>query len=397
MIERRPLFGVLIGLTLCVSLWQISLQESQFVPGYPLIYANAAPSSMSIDAEPEDSHHTTNIIFDNSITYPPVISIDQLSPQDHQQLIDLNHFKYLISQPACSSTIDPNRTSTGQPSPHTLILIHSAPRNWNKRNVIRETWGRDDPRARLYFLLGAVESQQLQHKLEKENYLFGDLIQGNFLDVYRNITYKHVMGLKWLIYNCPEIKYLLKTDDDVFVNAPNVYEFLQDPTTLRKEFIFCGRIDNVRVSRSYRSKWRVSPKEYKGHTFPPYCPGYSIVYSADTVFALYREAQRTPYFWIDDVHVTGTLAKAANLTIRPLGASYLSKLELDDFLNGGSQPAYDYFLFTIPNLTEKKIRAIWQLVSTARSRTNSTTETLTSSSASSSPVVFSTSTTLDNR
>lgn len=393
--HRRPLYGVLIGLMLCVSLWQISLQEAQFVPEYPLSNdLNTAPNSLSI-AKPSENNHNNHYVTDNAITYSAAISLDQLPAEDAHQLIDLHNFKYLIKQPPCSPTDHPNRTLTSLPTPHTLILIHSAPLNWNKRNVIRETWGREDPRARLYFLLGAVKTRHLQHKLEKENYLFGDIIQGNFMDAYRNMTYKHVMGLKWLSYNCPETKYLLKTDDDVFVNAPNMYEFLQDPTTLRSELLFCDLSLNVRVSRSYRSKWRVSPSEYKGKTYPAYCPGYSIVYSADTAFALYREAQRTPYFWIDDIHVTGTLAAAANITITPLGASYLSAAELDDLLDGGLQPSYEYFLFTRPNLTEEKIRAIWRQVSNARSRMNATS--FLSSSSASNPGALSASPVLENR
>lgn len=394
MVERRPLIGLVFALMLCVSLWQVSVQQAQFVPDYAAAPIDAdIPAAAAAASVPKGNQ--LNDPLDNAITYPPAITLDQLSADDPQQLIDLTNFQYLIAQPSCSPAVVRNQSghlaTPSPPAPHTLILVHSAPRNWNKRNVVRETWGRDDPRARLFFLLGAVESRQLQHKLERENYLYGDLIQGNFQDAYRNMTYKHVMGLKWLAYNCPAVKYLLKTDDDVFVHAPNVYDFLHEPTTLRRELLFCDRLDNVRVSRSYRSKWRVSTKEYAGHTYPPYCPGYSIIYSADTAFALYRAAQRTPYFWIDDVHVTGTLAAAANVTISPLGASFLSRPEMSALLEGGREPAFDYFLFTVPNLTEEKIRAIWRHVAPrAPSRTLNATTT-------SSPDALSAAPNLDNR
>ena len=31
------------------------------------------------------------------------------------------------------------------------------------------------------------------------------------------------------------------------------------------------------------------------------------------MYELYRKAQETPYFWVDDAHVTGTLVKKLNL------------------------------------------------------------------------------------
>jgi hypothetical protein len=34
------------------------------------------------------------------------------------------------------------------------------------------------------------------------------------------MTYKHIMALKWVVYFCPGVRYVLKTDDDTFVNTP---------------------------------------------------------------------------------------------------------------------------------------------------------------------------------
>ena len=35
------------------------------------------------------------------------------------------------------------------------------------------------------------------------------------------------MGLKWMSIFCPKAKYVLKTDDDIFVNIPFLLEALQ--------------------------------------------------------------------------------------------------------------------------------------------------------------------------
>jgi hypothetical protein len=60
----------------------------------------------------------------------------------------------------------------------------------------------------------------LQAALETENDRHHDLLQGSFRDAYRNMTYKHVMALKWVLYFCPGVRYVLKADDDTFVNTP---------------------------------------------------------------------------------------------------------------------------------------------------------------------------------
>lgn len=340
------MFGSIIGLTLCISIWRISTLEPAIVTDYsPYINAPSASQFQMLN--------DTSTTSGNTIAYPSPISLDELPASDFNALIDLDKFTFLMNQDACNAMTE---------QPLILILIHSAPNNWHKRNVIRETWGREDSRARLLFLLGAVGSPSLQHKLEQENNLFQDMVQGSFEDAYRNMTYKHVMALKWFSYFCPEAKFLLKTDDDVFVNTPTFFEFFEKGVVDRHNLILCSKIENARVSRSYRSKWRVSTKEYAARFYPAYCPGFSIVYSADTVFRLYKEAQRTPYFWIDDVHVTGSLAQASNLTITPLGDLYLNREQKDDVINGNQSASSSLFLFTSPNLTEKEIRALWKRV-----------------------------------
>lgn len=347
------MLGVLIGLTLCISIWRISSQE-------PLIIAEYSPYTFPSGAAAAGLAPGAAI---NVTTQSPPVTIEQLPIHDFNTLIDLDNFDFIINQKSCA-----NQTG-GTPPPDVLILIHSAPLNWNKRNVIRETWGREDSRSRVIFMLGTVNSTRLQHRLEQENYMFGDIVQGNFVDAYRNMTYKHVMALKWLSYYCPEAKYLLKADDDVFVHTPNLYEYLQDPTTHNRNFLFCSRLENARVSRSYRSKWRVHMDEYPGRYYPTYCPGFSIVYSTDTAFTLYKEAQRMPYFWIDDVHITGTLATSAQINITPLGTYYLGKSQRERIFRGYDEASV-LFIFTSPNLTEKEIRTLWKLVSSAWSTTS---------------------------
>lgn len=332
------MFGVFIGVMIGMSIWHL-------LP--PNVFAYSSRLS-ELTLRKSNSTWQDN----NNVSYSPPSSLNQPIANDFHRLIDLEEFEFVTNQVPCNDTMTKD--------PLVLILIHSAPENWQKRHVIRETWGKEDARARLLFLLGAVNTANLQLKLNQENDLFQDMVQGNFHDAYRNMTYKHVMALKWFSYFCSKAKFLLKTDDDVFINTPLLYEYMEQGAIDRHDLILCKRIEKAPVSRSYSSKWRVSTKEYSNSVYPTYCPGFTILYSADTVFRLYEVAQKTSYFWIDDVHITGTLAKLSNLTITPIGDLYFNyKTE-----NGRNQNSRSsIFLFASPDLTGNEIRILWELVS----------------------------------
>ncbi|KAK5642589.1 hypothetical protein RI129_008756 [Pyrocoelia pectoralis] len=238
--------------------------------------------------------------INSSYTYP----IHQLPPFDYSTLMNLPTFNFLILN-KCKTT------------PLLLILIHSAPTNYNRRKSIRETWGSKLQNASIFFMLGLVREPKLQQKIKEENTNYRDIVQGTFLDVYRNVTYKHVMSLKYAIYHCPNAKYILKTDDDVFVNMPKIMNFLtleMSPYGAER-LLSCSKRNHSPVKRSYRSKWRVSFKEYPNRYYPSYCPGWIILYSPDVIFGLYKQVQKVDYFWIDDVLITGILREKENIQI----------------------------------------------------------------------------------
>ncbi len=96
-----------------------------------------------------------------------------------------------------------------------LVLVASAVGHTDRRAAIRATWGRKDEaaarRARVVFMLGRGEAEDGDEE---------DVLQEDFVDSYHNLTIKTMMGLKWAAVFCPQAKFLLKTDDDIFVNLP---------------------------------------------------------------------------------------------------------------------------------------------------------------------------------
>ncbi|CAB0045342.1 unnamed protein product [Trichogramma brassicae] len=269
-----------------------------------------------------------------------------------------------------------------------LVMIHSAPGNSDKRNVIRKTWGQRRPEVAVYFVLG--RSDEYASRLDGENQRHGDLIQGSFEDTYRNLTYKHVSTLKWITQHCSSklytigasfyiryrtivdvssldrltgAKYILKTDDDVFVHTQALLDFLRDPDLIDsydEPSILCSQPSSLRVLRSWRSKWHTTPREYKDKYYPPYCLGWSVLYSAGAARRLYRAAEGESFFWIDDVFVTGILAKKIGLRPQRMAGLVSSKRDLSRIIDD-SRAVKRHILFP-PDLSIDTIKTLHCIV-----------------------------------
>ena len=72
-------------------------------------------------------------------------------------------------------------------------------------------------------MLGLPSQAAQQEELDRENEEHQDLVQGNFLDTYYNLTYKSVMGHLWVSQFCRQAEFVVKTDDDQFVDLYEVF------------------------------------------------------------------------------------------------------------------------------------------------------------------------------
>jgi hypothetical protein len=93
-------------------------------------------------------------------------------------------------------------TTTNEIHSSIVIMVHSARYNFDQRYAIRSTWGSikifKGWHLHLIFLLGIdPECDPLSYKEARildEGRLYGDIIMGNFVDSYKNLTYMHLMG-----------------------------------------------------------------------------------------------------------------------------------------------------------------------------------------------------------
>ncbi len=77
------------------------------------------------------------------------------------------------------------------------------------------------------FFVGLTESNMTQEQIEEENSFYGDIIQIGTPDFFRNLSLKVAGLLNWLHRNCPKVDFVMKVDDDVYVNVRNLAHFVQ--------------------------------------------------------------------------------------------------------------------------------------------------------------------------
>lgn len=280
--------------------------------------------------------------FKSTEAYRP----ETLGSNDYHQLINLRNFSFGILSLCDKSSL------------LLLVVVHSHPKNFEKRQTIRETWGKNHKNVKTVFMAAFSEDTKFEKQLSEEHEKYGDIVQGSFVEHYRNLTYKHIMSFKYGLYHCPHAKYILKTDDDVLVNMPLMRYFLQTDFFLYggSNILACSLMKRNRVIRE-KSKWQVSFEEYPNKMYPPHCSGFAILYSSDVVFQLYKEAQNTQYFWIDDVYVTGIVAQKLNLSHVDFSDLVLNQEE-------SSNPAKirKVFLLGGYNVNVMKIKELWKYI-----------------------------------
>lgn len=207
-------------------------------------------------------------------------------------------------------------TQTKCPRDYTLlILVTSNISHFDRRALIRHTWG-DDRHCgvytwKVYFLVGMTKDESNLRRLSCEAEMFQDVVFGDTVEHFFNLTYKVQMGFEWAVNYC-KFEYLLKADDDVFVNLPKLFQFLYDKDTPREK-LYAGNVHYA--AKVFRAgKYAVSKNEYWKKIYPRYCSGGGFVLSSDVVTLMTEQFNNVVPLKIDDAYV-GELALASGIDV----------------------------------------------------------------------------------
>jgi hypothetical protein len=130
----------------------------------------------------------------------------------------------MIKIPSCSNIIKLRKSL--------FVAVISAPNYFSKRNIIRQTWlsllqkkssaGTLISLNSFGFVVGSPANKEIQIQIETESKQYGDILQIDIMDSYENLTMKVVGLLKWVNDHCSQVDFILKVDDDVYVNVKNL-------------------------------------------------------------------------------------------------------------------------------------------------------------------------------
>lgn len=196
-----------------------------------------------------------------------------------------------------------------------IIIVFSAPENFAQRYAIRETWGSYNiTSVRVAFLLGCSKNSSSQLLVEEENAEFQDVIQEDFIDSYNNLTVKSVMMLKWFLNKCPSPTFLMKTDDDMFINIEYLSALI---SKINSRSVLIGTlICKAKPILDAANKWYIPKYMYQKPFYPNYLSGTAYVMSRDVASRLYRTALSTALIHLEDVYITGICAAKAGIKPR---------------------------------------------------------------------------------
>ncbi|XP_013863502.1 lactosylceramide 1,3-N-acetyl-beta-D-glucosaminyltransferase A [Austrofundulus limnaeus] len=209
-----------------------------------------------------------------------------------------------------------------------LLFVKSSPENFERRQAIRNTWGNESfawselgVDVRLLFAMGVYpdvsQRSQVQDALRQEDQAYRDLIQQNFLDTFHNLTVKLIMQFHWKQKYCPQARFLMTADDDIFVHMPNLVKYLQ--YLLRSQSgandLWVGHIHKgAPPVRRKNSKYYVPYDLYPWPSYPDYTSGAGYVVSGDVASKIYQATLvLNSSLYIDDVFM-GMCAKAMGLS-----------------------------------------------------------------------------------
>uniref|UniRef100_A0A7M5V633 Hexosyltransferase n=2 Tax=Clytia hemisphaerica TaxID=252671 RepID=A0A7M5V633_9CNID len=204
------------------------------------------------------------------------------------------------------------------------ILVISQPKSVERRRFIRDTWARsyqEDFRklkgkqpfpngktystsdvVRVVFVVGqsAQTDTKVMQSVKEESRMNKDIVFGSMMENYRNLTTKTKLGLKWAFYEC-KTSYVLKTDDDVFVNPVVLVEWLKE---IPKTNLYTGWCNfNSPVVRDKRNKWYISYEDYKEEKYPGYCLGGGYLMSSDVLASVIKLSYGRFLFPMEDLYV----------------------------------------------------------------------------------------------
>ena len=263
--------------------------------------------------------------FRNNIkreNYTILKKINEKLFKPYKKLVNIHNYSYILN---------PEYKICGENNGSDVLLMTFVPISvgrFSNRNLIRRTWANTElnRNMRVVFLIGKSSSEKLNTLIKLEYSIYGDIVQEDFLDDYRNLTYKGIMAMKWISEYCPNVKHILKVDDDIIANIFILLrhlKWLDNYNLFSSKTIMCLVWSKMDVIRDKDNKWYVSKEEFKNDYYEDYCSGSAYLLTNDLPSLMFNASFYTEFFWVDDYYMTGRLALSVNATHKNFNSIFI--------------------------------------------------------------------------
>ncbi|EFX82405.1 hypothetical protein DAPPUDRAFT_241308 [Daphnia pulex] len=207
-----------------------------------------------------------------------------------------------------------------------FIAVISAADNFEKREKIRQTWKSHIDFVRKFklfniqfsFILGQSEDAFTQRKIQEESKTHDDIIQFEMLDTHRNLPLKMAGLFNWVNTICPKLDFLLKLDDEMYLNVHVLANFVNTYRQLGKMTIF-GQ--SPRKGYPFINNWgpqrsgmhEIALEEWPWNTYPNYVNGPAYLIHQTAILPLLAAIQTTPIMPFEDIYITGICSEKAGV------------------------------------------------------------------------------------
>ncbi|XP_041050406.1 beta-1,3-galactosyltransferase 9 [Carcharodon carcharias] len=243
-----------------------------------------------------------------------------------------------------------------------LAVVSSNAENLTQREIIRKTWA-NMSQVQGYglltlFAIGIPQTQATQEEINKEYENHRDIIQGTFSDSTNNVVLKTIMIMRWAVTFCSKALFILKSDEEAFVNYRSLVEYL---LSLKKhaEDLYIGRVyHQVMPIRDPLSKYYVPVSLYSRKYYPDFCSTTAYVISQDVARKVFVVSMAMETSMPEDIYV-GICAQKAGVV--PIHSSRFSG-EKHIWFN---RCCYK-FIFSSFGMTGKELVKAWEEINDSR-------------------------------
>jgi len=207
-----------------------------------------------------------------------------------------------------------NEPDACKDEPEMLLGVAAAVYAFERREIIRQTWGTyaESENVKLLFFVGDNQDENTQESLMEESEVNHDIIQENYIESYWNLTRKTVGQMKWKKEFCNSTPYIAHLDDDVFIDVPAVLEQLRKDK--RESWVSCMvKMGTAPVRRT--GKYAVTKEEFAADRYPGACQGPCYFINDQANNKIVEESFKHQEFKLEDMFVTGVLRDEQSIPI----------------------------------------------------------------------------------